>query len=111
MWGVTGANAFLVRPQKIGYRPPAWAEVVNKILKTYNTKVSYIRMAAKSDLIKLSLIFEKYNLIFWKILINEMIIVLEKFYIDSIVNSRHKNKNQATLQLRKVGATTICVGH
>ena len=44
--------------------------------------------------IKLSLIFEKYNLTFWKKFINEMIIVLEKFDIDAIINSRCKNKNQ-----------------
>ena len=51
-------------------------------------------MAAKGDLLKLSCIFEKYHLPFWKKMINEMIIVLEKFDIDAIINSRRKNKNQ-----------------
>ena len=62
--------------QKKGYRPPAWADYVIKILGLYNTKARYIKTAAKGDLIKLSYIFEKFKLPFWQLLMREVITVL-----------------------------------
>ena len=50
--------------QKKGYRPPAWADCLIKILKLYNTRAKYIRAAAKGDIIKLMMIFEKFKLPF-----------------------------------------------
>ena len=66
----------LICTQKVGYRPPSWAESVIKILSLYNTKAKYIKVAARGDLIKLAQIFEKFNLPFWQQLMNECIIVL-----------------------------------
>ena len=59
----------LIMSQKKGYRPPAWADYLIKILRLYNTRAKYIRAAAKGDLIKLMLIFEKFKLPFWQLLI------------------------------------------
>ena len=47
-----------------------------KTLRLYNTKVKYIKAAAKGDLIKLAHIFEKFKLPFWQLLMKEIIIVL-----------------------------------
>ena len=37
----------------IGYRPPAWAECLVKLMNYYGTKNKYIRMAALGDIEKL----------------------------------------------------------
>ena len=72
--------------QRLGYRPLAWADCVIKTLSLYNTKVKYIKAAAKGDLIKLAYIFEKFRFPFWQLLMHELIIVL------NILNKNTSNK-------------------
>ena len=64
-----------IMKQKSGYRPPAWADYVIKILHLFNTKAKYIKSASNGDLIKLGHIFVEFRLPFWKMLMDELIIV------------------------------------
>ena len=86
--------------QKRGYRPPAWADYVIKVLGLYNTKAKYIKAAAKGDLIKLIHIFEKFKLPFWQLLMKELIIVLEKLDLDAIKNTQLKYKQHKNLSCK-----------
>ena len=59
-----------------GYRPPAWAEGIIRLIQYYGTRVKDIWMAALGDIHKLSMIFKKDKLNFWRKMFEEYGVLL-----------------------------------